>query len=114
VLSDPAKRREYDSTDEFDDTLPTSCAAADFFKVSVGWGWLGGVCMASGPERKGVPDDGGQDGCNAAVLLRTRACTNVLGFCPRACQRPAARCLARLSAATRAGVWTAQCQTWAA
>jgi curved DNA-binding protein CbpA len=36
VLSDPAKRREYDSTDEFDDTLPTGCDPADFFKV--GWG----------------------------------------------------------------------------
>jgi hypothetical protein len=33
VLSDPAKRREYDSTDEFDDTLPTGCDPADFFKV---------------------------------------------------------------------------------
>lgn len=32
-LSDPAKRREYDSTDEFDDTLPTACDPADFFKV---------------------------------------------------------------------------------
>lgn len=43
VLSDPAKRREYDSTDEFDDTLPTGCDAADFFKVrhwsARGWGW---------------------------------------------------------------------------
>jgi len=37
VLSDPAKRREYDSTDEFDDTLPTGCDPADFFKVG-GWG----------------------------------------------------------------------------
>lgn len=32
-LSDPAKRREFDSIDEFDDTLPESCAPADFFKV---------------------------------------------------------------------------------
>jgi hypothetical protein len=33
TLSDPAKRREYDSTDEFDDTLPLDCKPADFFKV---------------------------------------------------------------------------------
>ena len=35
TLSDPAKRREYDSIDEFDDSLPSECASADFFKV--GW-----------------------------------------------------------------------------
>jgi len=35
TLSDPAKRREYDSIDEFDDSLPSECATADFFKVSV-------------------------------------------------------------------------------
>jgi DnaJ family protein C protein 2 len=33
VLSDPARRREFDSTDEFDDSLPASCDPADFFKV---------------------------------------------------------------------------------
>lgn len=33
MLSDPAKRREYDSTDEFDDTLPSGCDPADFFKA---------------------------------------------------------------------------------
>ncbi|KAF5833235.1 hypothetical protein DUNSADRAFT_10516 [Dunaliella salina] len=33
VLSDPAKRREYDSTDHFDDSLPLECDPADFFKV---------------------------------------------------------------------------------
>jgi hypothetical protein len=33
VLSDPAKRREYDSTDDFDDTLPLDCSTEDFFKV---------------------------------------------------------------------------------
>lgn len=32
-LSDPVKRREYDSIDEFDDSLPLECASADFFKV---------------------------------------------------------------------------------
>jgi DnaJ homolog subfamily C member 2 len=32
-LSDPAKRREFDSIDEFDDTLPESCAPADFLRV---------------------------------------------------------------------------------
>ncbi|PKA48143.1 Chaperone protein dnaJ 72 [Apostasia shenzhenica] len=33
VLIDPVKRRMYDSTDEFDDEIPTECAAKDFFKV---------------------------------------------------------------------------------
>ena len=33
MLSDPAKRREYDSTDDFDDTLPLDCSTEDFFKV---------------------------------------------------------------------------------
>ncbi|KAG2484576.1 hypothetical protein HYH03_016619 [Edaphochlamys debaryana] len=33
ILTDPAKRREFDSTDEFDDTLPSSCDPKDFFKV---------------------------------------------------------------------------------
>lgn len=33
TLSDAAKRREYDSTDNFDDTLPAECEPCDFFKV---------------------------------------------------------------------------------
>ncbi|GIL94969.1 hypothetical protein Vretimale_1073 [Volvox reticuliferus] len=33
ILSDPAKRREFDSTDDFDDTLPLQCDPKDFFKV---------------------------------------------------------------------------------
>ena len=33
-LSEPAKRREYDSVDEFDDSLPESCAPEDFYRVS--------------------------------------------------------------------------------
>ncbi|KAJ6834978.1 dnaJ-like protein subfamily C member 2 [Iris pallida] len=33
VLMDPVKRRVYDSTDEFDDEIPTDCAPQDFFKV---------------------------------------------------------------------------------
>ena len=33
ILSDPARRREYDSVDDFDDSLPVDCAPADFFKV---------------------------------------------------------------------------------
>jgi hypothetical protein len=42
TLSDPAKRREYDSIDEFDDTLPQDCAPADFFKViMLSTGFLG-------------------------------------------------------------------------
>lgn len=33
VLSDPAKRKEFDSVDEFDDYLPSTCDSGDFFKV---------------------------------------------------------------------------------
>ncbi|CAL0300775.1 unnamed protein product [Lupinus luteus] len=33
MLIDPVKRRIYDSTDEFDDEIPTDCAPQDFFKV---------------------------------------------------------------------------------
>lgn len=33
ILSDPVRRREYDSVDEFDDSLPSECATQDFFKV---------------------------------------------------------------------------------
>lgn len=33
VLIDPIRRRVYDSTDEFDDEIPTECAPQDFFRV---------------------------------------------------------------------------------
>jgi len=33
VLSDPARRREFDSIDEFDDYLPSTCDAGEFYKV---------------------------------------------------------------------------------
>ncbi|KAJ0431561.1 putative transcription factor MYB-HB-like family [Helianthus annuus] len=33
VLIDPVKRRVFDSTDEFDDEIPTDCGSQDFFKV---------------------------------------------------------------------------------
>ena len=33
VLIDPVKRRTYDSIDEFDDDIPSDCAAGDFFKI---------------------------------------------------------------------------------
>ncbi|GAB2277702.1 hypothetical protein Dimus_012405 [Dionaea muscipula] len=33
VLNDPPRRRIYDSTDEFDDKIPTDCAPQDFFIV---------------------------------------------------------------------------------
>lgn len=33
VLIDPIRRRVYDSTDEFDDEIPTDCAPQDFFRV---------------------------------------------------------------------------------
>eukprot|EP00898_Chlorokybus_atmophyticus_P003627 jgi/Chlat1/4265/Chrsp29S04369 len=35
VLSDPVRRRVYDSTDEFDDDVPVDCAPGDFFRVFV-------------------------------------------------------------------------------
>lgn len=34
TLSDPAKRREYDSTDDFDDTLPSTAHPTEWYKVS--------------------------------------------------------------------------------
>ncbi|CAA7054133.1 unnamed protein product [Microthlaspi erraticum] len=33
VLMDPTRRRIFDSTDEFDDEVPTDCSPQDFFKV---------------------------------------------------------------------------------
>ncbi|KAL3527258.1 hypothetical protein ACH5RR_011914, partial [Cinchona calisaya] len=33
VVIDPTRRRLYDSTDEFDDEIPTDCGPQDFFKV---------------------------------------------------------------------------------
>lgn len=33
VLTDPVRRRIYDSTDEFDDEIPSDCAPQDFYKV---------------------------------------------------------------------------------
>lgn len=33
ILIDPVRRRIYDSTDEFDDEIPTDCAPQDFYKV---------------------------------------------------------------------------------
>nr|XP_043627655.1 dnaJ homolog subfamily C member 2-like [Erigeron canadensis] len=33
LLMDPVRRRIYDSTDEFDDEIPTTCSPQDFFKV---------------------------------------------------------------------------------
>lgn len=42
------QRREYDSTDDFDDSLPTEVATADFYKVRL---WLKGgraVCEGEG------------------------------------------------------------------
>lgn len=33
LLIDPLRRRIYDSTDEFDDEIPTDCSPQDFFKV---------------------------------------------------------------------------------
>lgn len=71
VLSDPAKRREYDSTDEFDDSLPSSCDPADFFKVC--------LCVCEG---------GGEKGSRGLCLCKVTACRGcvpavggMLGLC---------------------------------
>ncbi|CAL5437548.1 unnamed protein product [Camellia sinensis] len=37
MLIDPARRRIYDSTGEFDDEIPTDCAPRDFFKSFKSW-----------------------------------------------------------------------------
>ena len=61
TLSDPAKRREYDSTDDFDDTLPSTAHPTEFFKVSSALvsKWFSIVCPlnpnATG-EREEVPN----------------------------------------------------------
>jgi DnaJ homolog subfamily C member 2 len=54
TLSDPVKRREYDSTDAFDDSLPESCKEEDFFVV------FGSAFhrQARWSERSQVPDFG--------------------------------------------------------
>lgn len=57
TLSDPARRREYDSTDEFDDTLPTGCDPADFFAV-FGPAFRRNARWSVDPK---VPDLGGPD-----------------------------------------------------
>ncbi|KDD73874.1 hypothetical protein H632_c1769p0, partial [Helicosporidium sp. ATCC 50920] len=57
TLLDPAKRREFDSTDAFDDSIPLDCAAGDFFHVF-------GVTFrrnARWSTRQPVPDLGTED-----------------------------------------------------
>ena len=78
MLSDAAKRREYDSTDEFDDTLPTSCNPADFFKVCRGQATAGQA--ASWPQY-----------C-AAALVATNPCRYRCCYIPWLDLPPAARC----------------------
>jgi hypothetical protein len=57
TLNDPTKRREYDSTDVFDDSLPESCRPDDFFVV------FGAAFRRQSrwSERKPVPDLGTAD-----------------------------------------------------
>ncbi|OWM78509.1 dnaJ homolog subfamily C member 2-like [Punica granatum] len=57
ALIDPVKRRIYDSTDEFDDEIPTDCAPQDFFKV------FGPAFMRNGrwSVTQPVPSLGGED-----------------------------------------------------
>ena len=63
TLSDASKRREFDSTDKFDDSLPEACKAEDFFVV------FGAAFrrQARWSERRPVPDLGERDAEYAAV-----------------------------------------------
>lgn len=49
VLMDPVKRRNFDSTDEFDDYVPSECSLEDFFKV------FGPVFMRNGRWSQNQP-----------------------------------------------------------
>lgn len=62
TLSDPSKRREFDSVDEFDDSLPTDCAPADFFKVCAS-----GLCKPM------------LLGCKRCIFLKLVSCSTI-GF----------------------------------
>ncbi len=73
TLSDAAKRREYDSIDDFDDTLPSSCGPLEFFKV--------GQCMLCC-----MPVNGVQRICCLATELfqgagPVHAVPHALGWC---------------------------------
>eukprot|EP00892_Ulva_mutabilis_P012565 jgi/Ulvmu1/9681/UM055_0019.1 len=63
TLSDPQRRREYDSTDDFDDSLPERCRDSDFYAV------FGSAFrrQARWSCRTPVPDLGGADAAYADV-----------------------------------------------
>ena len=67
TLSDPAKRREYNSVDDFDDTLPYECQPADFFKVCICTSWSGVHEPVSCPEQHGFRS------CNG-IATRSMGC----------------------------------------
>ena len=56
ILMDPVKRRNFDSTDEFDDDVPTECTAEEFFKV------FGPVFMRNGKWSSQSPPVLGENG----------------------------------------------------
>jgi len=60
TLSDPAKRREFDSTDAFDDTLPADCAPCDFFAV-FGPAFRRNARWSAAPGGAPAPDLGAPD-----------------------------------------------------
>jgi len=59
TLSDPAKRREYDSVDEFDDSLPLDCDPADFYRVCCESAAQAGICNHGLPFAASLPSTAG-------------------------------------------------------
>ena len=112
----PLQRREYDSIDEFDDSLPTECASADFYKVrsrrditaaawaghSVASCWCGCAIRCTAQSIL----------CMPACLPATNHPTNQVGLPVPPCPTLPRRCLAPPSAATPAGPPTSRCPTW--
>ena len=96
LLSDPVKRREYDSTDAFDDSLPSDCAPGAFFEV-------GGVrvCVCVG---------GGACAFDASLPPASRNSCNPPTLLP---PTPNPRCLPPRLRATPAGPPRSRCPPWA-
>lgn len=112
VLSDPAKRREYDSIDEFDDSLPTDCAVADFFKV--GSRFMGESGSQVGALYCWVAPSGLPSDRHDCTCLCSR-CSHADFRVPLRCRphhiQDCNRCLALHSSAMPAGLSIPRCQT---
>ena len=107
VLSDPARRREYDSVDDFDDSLPIDCAPADFFKASL----VSYRCTRFLPSLSYVQNE------RSAVLDKWSWCklhSRLARAHDRAVEHKSARrCLPRHSGETPGGPSPSLCQRWA-